>query len=186
MAAQPTRRRFTVAEYYRMGETGILNEDDRVELIKGEIIQMPPIGGPHASRVDRITRVLSGIPAGTAQVRVQGPVQLGPRNEPVPDLLLLHPRADYYSDSHPTAADVFLLIEVSDTSLAYDLRTKVPLYARHGITEVWIVDLTHDVVQVYREPAASGYQVVETRRRGDRIAVAAFPDIELMVEQILG
>jgi Uma2 family endonuclease len=98
----------------------------------------------------------------------------------------LRPRADYYSDSHPTAADAFLLIEVSDTSLAYDLRTKVPLYARHGIAEVWIVDLTHDVVQVYREPASGGYQVVETRRRGDRIAVAAFPDIEFMVEQILG
>src|SRR3989442_14179607 len=111
MAAKPTRRQFTVAEYYRMGKAGILTEDDRVELIKGEIIQMPPIGVPHASHVGRITDLFAAKLLALARIWVQNPLRLTNRSEPVPDVMLLRPRPDFYSGAHPTAADVRLLVE---------------------------------------------------------------------------
>ncbi len=186
MAAQPTRRRFTVDEYYRMGEAGILNEDDRVELIKGEIIQMPPIGSPHAAHVLRLTRLFTRALLDEAHVAVQNPLRLSDRSEPVPDLMLLRPRVDFYADAHPTARDVFLAVEVSDSTLRYDERTKVPLYARHGVPEVWIVDLNHELIQVHCDPTPSGYRLIATRRRGESLAAAAFPDRTFAVNDILG
>src|SRR5688572_716064 len=141
MAAQPTRRRFTVDEYYQMGEAGILTEDDRVELIKGEIIQMPPIGSPHASHLLRISRLFNRFFLEQALIPMQNPLRLGERSEPIPDLMLLRLRPDLYAKGHPTPEDVLLLVEVSDTTLAYDQGTKVPLYARHGVSEVWVVDI---------------------------------------------
>jgi Uma2 family endonuclease len=185
MAVQPTRRQFTVAEYYRMGKAGILTEDDHVELIEGQVIEMPPIGGPHASCVNRSNRCLDRAVGDAAIESVQNPLNLGERSEPVPDLMLLRPRADFYV-VHPTARHVLLLIEVSDTTLAYDLRSKLPLYARHGVPEVWIVDLNRAIILVHREPTPTGYRVTETRRRGDRLVVAALPDLEIAVEDILG
>src|SRR6266496_1101040 len=133
MAAKPTRRQFTVAEYYRMGKAGILTEDDRVELIEGEIIQVPPIGVPHASHVDRLLRLFASTLLAVAHISVQNPLRLSVRSEPVPDLMLLRLRPDLYSGAGPTAADVLLLVEVSDTTLSYDLQIKLPLYARHGV-----------------------------------------------------
>jgi Uma2 family endonuclease len=186
MAAQPTRRPFTVAEYYRMGKAGILKHDERVELIEGEVIQMPPIGGPHASRVDRITRLFGRSLDEVAQIRVQGPLRLNDYTEPIPDVMLLRPRPDFYAAGHPTAADVRLLVEVADTSLAYDQRTKLPLYARHGVPEVWIVDVNRKNILVHREPSPTGYGMTETRQRGDPIAPSAFPQVSFAVDDILG
>ncbi len=186
MVAQPTRRRFTVTDYYLMADAGILTEDDRVELIKGEIIQMPPIGGRHASCVDRITRLLASIPAEAAQIRIQNPLRLSDRSEPVPDVMLLRPRPDFYGSSHPTAEDVLLLIEVSDTTVAYDQRIKLPLYAREGVPEVWNADLDAEVIRVHREPTRTGYRSTETLNRGDRLTPLAFPGLGFAVDDILG
>jgi Uma2 family endonuclease len=186
MAAQPTRRKFTVDEYYRMGEKGILHPEERVELIKGAIFGMPPIGAPHASHVGRISHVFARAFLTLGHIWVQNPLRLSNLSEPVPDIMLLRPRPDFYGERHPTPEDVYLLVEVSDTSLRYDQRTKVPLYARHGVPEVWIVDVIHEVIHIYREPTPNGYQVTETHRRGDRIALAALPEHEFAVEEILG
>ena len=185
MTAQPIRRPFTVAEYYRMAKAGILTEDDRVELIEGEIIEMPPIGGPHASCVIRLTELLVSGVRGAALVSVQNPLRLSDRSEPVPDVMLLRRRPDFYS-SHPTPADVLLLVEVSDTTLDYDQQVKLPLYSREGVPEVWLADLGGQVIRVHREPRPTGYRVTLTRRRGERLSPAAFPDLELAVDDILG
>jgi Uma2 family endonuclease len=185
MAAQPTRRKFTVAEYYRMGESGILGCDERDELIKGEIIQMPPMGGPHASRVDRLTRELTRIPGTSAQIRVQGPLRLTEVNEPVPDVMLLRPRAVDYESAHPTANDVLLLVEVSDSTLSYDIDTKIPLYSRSGVPESWIVDVNRKVILFYLDPTPAGYRLAQTKGVGDQIAPSAFPQCEFPVEAIV-
>ena len=154
----PTRRRFDVDAYYRMAETGILSPKDRVELIDGEIIEMAPIGSAHGGKVNRLTSLVARLAAdGRVIASVQSPLRLDPYNEPQPDLMLLRPRADFYESSHPTAADVLLLVEVADSSLAYDLGPKLALYARHGVPEVWIVDLPGHALEVCREPAADGY-----------------------------
>ena len=154
----PTRRRFDVDAYYRMAEAGILSPKDRVELIDGEIIEMAPIGAPHGGKVDRLTSLVARIVAdGQVIARVQGPLRLDRRNEPQPDLMLLRPRADFYETGHPSAADVLLLVEVADSSLAYDRGPKLALYARHGVPEVWVVDLVGRAVEICREPGPEGY-----------------------------
>jgi Uma2 family endonuclease len=156
------RHRLTVAEYYRMGETGILAPDARVELIDGEVIDMPPIGSPHAGTVDYIAGVFRLACGGQAIVRVQNPVFLDMHSEPQPDVALLRPRPDFYRSSHPTPADVFLIIEVADTTLPYDTQIKLPLHARHGIPEVWLVDLPNRRFIIHRSPTAAGFQDVQT------------------------
>lgn len=153
------RKRFSVADYHRMGEAGIFGEDDRVELIEGEIIEMTPIGSPHGGRVKQLNRLLAQAVGERAVIAVQDPVVLGERSEPEPDLALLRPRADFYTESHPRPPDVWLLIEVADTSLAFDRDVKVPLYARHGIPEVWLVDIEHRQVLRFAVPRDGVYQV---------------------------
>jgi Uma2 family endonuclease len=186
MTAHPTRRRFTVTEYHQMGKAGILTEDDRVELIDGEIIEMAPIGRRHQACVDRLT-LLFVINAGNlAQIRVQGPVRLSEQTEPQPNVALLRPRPDFYASGHPTPADVLLLVEVAETSTRYDRRVKMPLYARSGIPECWLVDLDQATFTVYRDPTPTGYRTVQTVRRGERLASLAIPDLELAVADILG
>jgi Uma2 family endonuclease len=186
MAVELTRRRFTVDEYYAMGAAGILGADDRVELIDGEIIQMPPIGPGHGGTVNRINFALVRRFGDLAVVTVQNPIHLNLYNDPQPDIALARPRTDFYRSSHPEAADVFLVIEVSDTTLATDQRIKMPLYARAGLPEAWLIDLQHDLVRVHREPATEGYRVVLTARRGERLAPLAFPDRDLAVDDLLG
>ena len=186
MAVEPARRQFTVDEYYQMASAGILSENDRVELIEGEIIQMPPIGGRHASCVDRIAELFFGAFRGIAQVRVQNPLRLDGLSEPVPDVMLLKRRSDFYAERHPFPQDVLLLVEVSDTTVAYDRRVKLPLYARLGVGEVWIVDLDRSIIDLHREPTSEGYRLIETRRRGERLGPSAFPDQTFSVDDILG
>lgn len=136
------RHRLTVEDYHRMGEVGILSEDARVELIEGELIDMAPIGSQHAGTVSALTDVFTSALHGRAIVAVQSPVTLDDQSEPQSDLAILKFRGDYYRAAHPGSADVLLLIEVADTSAAYDRGIKVELYARYGIPEVWLVDLS--------------------------------------------
>ncbi|GIX47751.1 MAG: hypothetical protein KatS3mg131_1962 [Candidatus Tectimicrobiota bacterium] len=186
MAVQLMKRRFTVAEYHKMAEAGILGEDDRVELIEGEIVAMAPIGSRHAACVDRLNRLFSQRTGERAIVRVQNPVRLGEHSEPQPDVALLRPRPDFYAAEHPGPEDVLLVVEVAETSAAPDRAVKVPLYARFGIPEVWLVDLAAAQVEVYRQPAPQGYQAVETLRRGDTVAPLLLPELSLAVEALLG
>ncbi len=186
MTLRVMTRRFTVEEYHRMVEAGILGEDDRVELIEGEIIEMPPISSAHAGCVDRLAmRLMEGLRR-RAIVRVQGPIRLGERSEPMPDLALLRPRADFYASAHPGPEDVWLVIEVAETSGAYDRERKLPLYGRAGIPETWVVDLEREEVVVGRDPSPEGYRTLCIARRGETLAPLAFPDLILSVDEILG
>jgi Uma2 family endonuclease len=171
MAADSLRRhRLTVADYHQMAEAGILGPDDRVELIAGEVLDMSPIGSLHAALVRAVSRWLAEATAARAVVAVQDPIRLDDLSEPQPDIALVRPRADFYATAHPTAADVFLVVEVAETSLAYDLDVKVPLYARHGIPEVWVIDAARRVTHRFRGPGPAGY--------ADRATIAAETPLE--------
>jgi Uma2 family endonuclease len=147
------RHRITVDEYYRMAEVGLLAEGARVELIEGEIIDMAPIGSRHAAAVARLDQLLQRAVAGNALVRVQLPIRLSRSSEPQPDLVLVRARDDYYASGHPTATDALLVIEISDTTFRYDSTVKLPLYAHHGVPEVWIVDLQGASLHMFRSLA---------------------------------
>jgi Uma2 family endonuclease len=181
-----TRRRFSVEEYYRMGETGILSQGERVELIAGEIVMMTPIGPPHAGSVDRLTRLWTSRLGDRVIVRVQNPVRFPPDTELQPDVALLRPRADFYGKSHPECADVLLLIEVADTTAETDRGVKIPLYAKAGIREVWLLDLSVERVEVYRQPSPDGYREVLTYHRGQVLAPETFSDLLLSLDDLLG
>lgn len=171
MSLPLARYRFTVDDYYRLAQAGILGEDDRVELIEGEIVMMTPIGSRHAACVSRTTRLLVGILGDRAIARVQLPVRLDDHSEPEPDVCLARPRGDEYATGHPGPADLLLLIEVSDSSLAYDRGVKLPLYGRSGVPAVWILDLGRSLVEAYSGPSLDGYLERRTLRAGDRLAI---------------
>jgi Uma2 family endonuclease len=179
------RRRFTVDEYHRMAETGILTEDDRVELIEGEIVQMSPIGHHHTACVLALTEALTRALADRALLSPQNPVRLLRDTEPQPDIVLLRPPLSQYWARLPQPADVLLLVEVADTSYRYDHDVKLPLYARAGVTEVWIVDLPRGAAEVYREPRPEGYASARRVERGATVAPSAFPDVALAVASFL-
>ena len=169
-----------------MADAQVFSEDDRGELLEGEIIEMAPIGSRHAACVDRLTQVFALALGEEAIVRVQNPLRLSEHSEPQPDLAVVLPRSDHYRHAHPRAADIFFLIEVSDTTAEFDRTVKLPLYARAGIREVWIVDLAAACVEVYRQPGADGYERMERFMRGQSVAPQAFPDLFLSVNDILG
>jgi Uma2 family endonuclease len=177
------RRRFTVHDYHRMAEAGILHEDDRVELIGGEIVEMSPIGGRHAACVREINRLLSRQVDDELRVDVQSPVRLGERGEPQPDLAVIRTRD--YGDSLPTPEDVLLLIEVADTSLVSDRDVKLPLYARSGIAEVWLVDLNEGAIERHTEPSQNGYRLVRRAMPGETLESAALPGLAAPVDVVL-
>lgn len=189
LAVEVARRRFTRAEYHRMAEVGILGPSDRVELIRGEIVEMSPLGRRHAAFVNDFNRLLVTRLAGRAIVSVQNPVVLADDTEPRPDLVVLRlrqtPGEPPYKDAEPTTADVLLLIEVAETSLAYDRSVKLRLYAEAGVPECWVVDGAAERVEIYRDPGPTGYRDL-TRLEGDpAIAPAAFPDVSLRLSEIL-
>jgi Uma2 family endonuclease len=186
MPIQLSRRLFTVHEYHQMGQTGILSEDDRVELIEGEIVQMASIGSRHAACVDRLNQLFSSRVMGRAIVRVQNPIYLSEYSEPRPDLALLMPRRDFYAAAHPGPQDVLLVVEVADTSAGIDRAAKMPLYARAGIPEAWLVDLQEDRVELHSQPLPQGYQRVHHFGRGASLALQAFPDLTFAIDGILG
>lgn len=180
----PTRYRFSVREYEQMGERGILHEDLRVELIDGEIIQMSPIGDKHMRCVNRFNRRLVLALGERAVVSIQNPIVLSGHDEPQPDVVVLWPSAEEHRGT-PLPGDVALLIEVSDSTLAYDKRVKVPLYARTGIAEVWIADLQHNTIIQYIEPEGGTYRAVTTYRRGEVVASRTLPDLAFDVTDLL-
>jgi len=175
--------RLTVQEYHRMGEVGIFGEDDRVELIEGELIDMTPIGSAHAGKVNRLQAVLSRTLRDRAIVSVQNPVILGTESEPQPDVMVLKTREDFYESSHPRPQDVLLLIEVADTTDRYDRAVKVPLYARHGIPEVWLLDLQEERLEVYHGPEGGEYRHVDFYRTG-LVSLKAFSEFSLDLSAI--
>lgn len=161
MVDEFSRHRFTVSEYYRMAEVGLLARDARVELIEGEIIDMPPIGIPHASITEQLRRLFDRA-VGEAALVWSHPVRLSQYSEPVPDISLLKPRDDFYARQRVMADDALLVIEVSDSSFMYDRNIKVPLYARHGIPEVWILDVKRSTVWFFRSLADKSYSDVSS------------------------
>jgi len=185
MALRLLKGPFTVDAYQRLAELGVLREDDRVELIAGQVVEMSPIGNRHASCVRRLIRVFSQRVADVAIIDAQNPVVLGTHDAPQPDLVLLAPRADAYP-THPRAGDILLVIEVADTTLAYDRDVKIPLYARAGIPEAWLVNLPADRIEVYRQPVAGEYSYRRTAVRGDVFSPLRFPDVTLAADEILG
>jgi Uma2 family endonuclease len=186
MGMSVTYRRFTVDDYHRMAETGILTEDDRVELLDGQVLEMSPIGPAHAGCVNRLTRLFTRLTAGSATVSVQNPVVLSARSEPQPDLAILRYREDGYAAAHPSQGDVLLVVEVADRSSQSDRAVKVPLYAAAGIGEVWLVDLSEGRIEVYRGPAPVGYRQVSRVRSGQSITPLRFPDLTIAANEILG
>lgn len=173
------RRKLSVDDFHRMGEAGILNEDDRIELIDGEMIEMAPIGVLHASVVNELSQMLNAAIGRLALVSVQNPITLPPLNEPQPDIAVLKPRADKYRHALPSAADILLVIEVADTTLRYDRDIKIPLYARHGIVEVWLVDLQSESVIVHRQPTPEGYGDVSAAASRDVISPLGLASVQL-------
>jgi Uma2 family endonuclease len=170
-----------------MGETGILADDPRIELIAGAVVVREPTGSRHAGTVDRIGHLFFAKLAGRAIVRIQNPVTFPDElSELQPDVTLLRPRADFYASGHPGADDVLLLIEVADSTLRLDRRVKVPLYARAGIAEAWLLDLTTERLEVFRDPADERYRDIVRLERGASLTPLAFPDLTLVVDDLLG
>ena len=170
---------------HKMGEAGIFTEDDRVELIDGEMVDMAPIGSRHASVVKRLNNRLATLAQGRAIVSAQDPLRLAPHSEPEPDLMLLKPRADFYSEAHPGAEDVLLLIEVCDTTVGYDREVKLPLYARHGVAEVWLIDLEARTVEICCMPRPEAGDYAERKVfPGGSLAPRALPDCRVVVGEL--
>ena len=186
--AQPRLNTFrlNVSQYHQMSEAGIFSENDKVELINGEIIEMSPIGRRHTACVNRLNSVFPQLLGKKVIVAVQNPIILNNLSEPEPDIALLQPRADFYESGHPQPQDIFLLIEVADSSLEYDRDVKIPLYASSGITEVWLVDIYEQVIIVYRYPSENGYSDIQKLSRGEKMSIQAFSEINLVVDDILG
>jgi hypothetical protein len=185
MPVQAPRRLFTVDEFHQMAEVAILGEDDRVELLSGEIVEMTPIGSRHAACVSRVNRLLGQHLGEAFIVRVQDPVRLDDYSEPQPDLVVVKARADFYRDAHPGPADVLLVIEVADTSAELDRADKVPLYSRSGIPEVWVVDLSARQIDVYRAPTSDGYLAHDTVRPGGSLRPGALPQLDLSADDVI-
>ena len=179
------RHLWTVEEYHRMGEVGLLDADTRVELIEGEIVEMAPIGDAHAATSNRLNRLLVLAVGERGIVAVGNPVRLSQRSEPQPDFSVLRPRADYQTKG-PRTEDVMLAVEVSDTTLRRDRRVKLALYARAGIPEFWIVNLEVREVEIYRSPGGDSYASVERKGPGDVVTMEALPGVTIAISQILG
>lgn len=173
------RHRLTVDDFHHMGKAGILPEDSRVELIEGEIIDMAPIGSQHAGAVKRLLRLFDRAVGDAAIVSAQDPIMLGTHSEPQPDIALLRPRDDFYASSHPRPEAVLLIVEVAETSLRYDREIKIPLYARHGIPEVWLVDLENKRLITFRVPGEQDYQDVHVMERLHPVAPQLLPAVKL-------
>jgi Uma2 family endonuclease len=180
----PRKHLISAEEYLRMGEADVFAPDARLELIEGEIIEMAPIHPPHSGRVKKINELFVQRAGGRAIVSVQDPLIISGRSVPQPDLALLRARSDYYTKSHPVVADVFLVVEVADTTLRFDLRTKVPLYARCAIPEVWVLDVNEGAIHVFRELGDGAYRSAFVARVGERVACAALPEVVLEVAEL--
>ncbi len=182
--AQIARRRFTADEYHRMAEAGILTEDDRVELIAGEIVEMSPVGPRHVYRLAILNQLLNALVGREVLVSVQSPVRLVTDGEPQPDIALLKLRP--YTQALPTADDLLLVIEVAESSLAYDRSVKLPLYAAAGITEAWLVNLVDETIERHTDPRGGRYRQTVLAGRGESLASTVLPAVTIPVDAVLG
>ncbi len=185
MGVAVTTRKFTVDEYHTMIQSGILQEDDRMELLAGEIVEMSPISSRHAAVVDKLAQLMIYRLGENGIVRIQNPVDLGKHSEPQPDIALVKYKKNFYANSLPRPEDIFLLIEVGETSIDSDRQVKLPLYATAGIPEVWLIDLLKDVVERYLEPKGDAYQRTEKYGIGQEIIPESFSQLRLAVKDIL-
>jgi Uma2 family endonuclease len=185
MSSEISRRLFTIDDCYRMLDAGILHEDDRVELIRGDLLNMSPIGTRHQSVVDGANRELVRSAGDSAIVRVQGTIELDRFSAPQPDLVLLRPRDDLYLHKHPAAPDIFLIIEVADSSLEYDTTVKLALYAIMGVHEYWVVDLRNNRLLCYSQPAGDSYRSVREFHRCDTVAPNLLPNCRISADILL-
>lgn len=177
------RHRFSAEDFHRMAEAGILGEDDRVELIRGEVVELSPVGKRHMAALKRLMNALFPLQqAKKALLQVQDPLRLFPDTEPQPDLALLAYRDDFYRERVPEAKDALLVVEVAETSLDHDLKVKLPLYAQAGVPEVWVVDLEGKRVLVHRKPEGGGYREAEALGPGARLS---FHGVEIPAEELL-
>jgi Uma2 family endonuclease len=187
MAVQHARHfRFTVEQYQRLAHDGYLAPNARVELIDGEIVEMSPIGDRHNAFVDRIAELLFELLRRTVNIRVQGSIRLGEVGAPHPDIAVMRRRDDHYAGGLPRPEDILLIIEVADSSLVYDRDEKALRYARFGIVEFWLVDLTQNLVLVHTDPTPAGYRSVEIRRRDDTWASQSLPSLTVSGTEIFG
>ncbi|MEK8018969.1 MAG: Uma2 family endonuclease [Candidatus Parabeggiatoa sp.] len=185
MNTVPQKYSVSVREWHKMGKYNIFPPEVRIELIEGEMIEMAPIGPTHACCVFNLIEILSTQKGKAAQINVQNPIQLNDLSEPEPDLVLLRPNPQLYQNGHPTAADILLLIEVSDSTIKYDRDTKIPLYAKDGIVESWIVDLSAKQVEVYLSPTTQGYTEKRIFQPGESLIPSQLPHIKIDVSDIL-
>ncbi len=184
MATEPIHRRFSVAEYHQMAQIGILTEDDRLELVDGEIVEMSPIGGRHVACVNRLNQLLVRFLDNAAIVSIQSPVRLGDYQEPEPDVAVIRVRE--YGGDLPGPEDVILLMEVSDSSLAYDRSRKLPIYGRAGIPESWIVDVPGETIERHTNPVDGRYRVTLRVGRGEEIESTVVPGLTVNADDVLG
>lgn len=177
--------RFTVDAYYRLSEAGILDEDDRVELIDGQILVMEPISSEHGGHTKRLIRLFTKLLGDRAIVGVQDPIQIDEFNHPQPDITVCRPRDDFYTNGHPEADDIHLVVEIAWTSARRDRGLKVPLYGRAGIAECWLVDIPNGALDVYTCPSDGGYDKAVRLRRGASVRPVAFPDVEIRTDDVV-
>jgi Uma2 family endonuclease len=185
MSSQITRKRFTIDDCYKMAEVGILSPDERTELINGEILIMPPPGPRHGFVVDSVNEKLVNQLRGKGIVRVQGGVVLHKFAAPMPDIVLLRPRGKAYLEKNPDASDIFIIIEVADSSLELDTTVKLQLYAILSVPEYWIADLRNNQLLVYSNPVGDSYQSMRKLHRGDTVAPSLLPDCVIPVDLLL-
>jgi Uma2 family endonuclease len=186
MAAEVTKKLFTVNDYYSMAEAGIIGPDERVELVEGEIIQMSPIGHRHGVRVVRASTMFFEAFGRKAVISTQGTLRLNKRTEFEPDLVVFKPRADFYVSGRAKPADVLLVVEMADSSLSSDRKIKIPLYAAAGIPEVWIQDIENDLLLVYRDPREENYATSLELQRNESVSPNAFPEIRFSIDDLFG
>lgn len=185
MQAIQEKHLFSVEDWRKMGDAGIFAPDARLELIEGEVLNMPPIGSLHSSQLKRLTHWFRLKTAEDVIISVQDPLRLGDFSEPQPDLMLLRPREDFYADEHPKPEDVLLLIEVADSTLARDREIKMPLYARYGVAEYWLLNLQDACIEVYSNPTAKGYSDRHMAYKGEELSLKLLPDLRVAVADIL-
>jgi Uma2 family endonuclease len=181
----PHPKKFTRDIYHKMAESAIFQESDRLELIKGEIIEMSPVGLRHASCVKKLNYLLTKKLGDQIILGVQDPIKLNNDSEPQPDLVILKYRPDFYADEHPKPEDILLLIEVSDSSIDYDKNVKIPLYAENKISEVWLVNLNDNCVEIHQKPYQNYYQSIQKLSAINIISLSNFPEVEIKISELL-
>jgi Uma2 family endonuclease len=186
MSLQVAKHFFTVEQFHRMGEAGIFSEDARLELIEGEIVEMSPIGSRHVACVNILSMFLNRAVGDIAIISTQNPIQLNDLTQPQPDIALLNMRDDFYRSSLATPGDVLLVIEVADTTVDYDRLIKLPLYAKAGIAEVWIVNLPAEQVEIYAQPEGEAYKKSLEVRRGEEAQAQTIANLNIPADMILG